>query len=195
MKFYETETFKNLSKAFAGESQARNRYTFFGGVAKKEGYQHIQAVFEETAANEREHAQIFYKLLITHTQGETEVIHVDADYPLVYKDTLTNLKASAAGEREEWAVIYSQFGKIAQKEGFPDIAKAFETIAEVEKHHMNRFEKFAHEIEYGTIFKKDAPTQWKCTNCGYIHEGPEAPESCPACSHSQGYFEELPETY
>ena len=103
MKFHETETFKNLSKAFAGESQARNRYSFFAGVAKNEGYQHIQAVFEETAANEREHAQVFYKLLVAHNQEETQVIHVDTDYPLVYKDTLTNLRAAAAGEREEWA--------------------------------------------------------------------------------------------
>lgn len=195
MKFQETETFKNLSKAFAGESQARNRYSFFGGVAKKEGYQHIQAVFEETAANEREHAQVFYKLLIAHTQDATNVIHVDADYPLVYKDTLTNLKAAAAGEREEWAEIYSKFGEIAEQEGFPDVARVFRTIAEVEKHHMNRFEKFANGIENGTLFKKDAPTKWKCSNCGYVHEGPEAPTSCPACAHPQGYFEEIPEEY
>lgn len=195
MKFNETETFKNLSKAFAGESQARNRYSFFAGVAKKEGYQHIQAVFEETAANEREHAQVFYKLLIAHTQGETEVIHVNADYPLAYKDTLANLRAAAAGEREEWADIYAEFGAVAEKEGFSDIAKAFKTIAEVEKHHMTRFEYYADSIQNGTIFKKGASTVWKCTNCGYIHEGPEAPEACPACSHPQGYFEELPEKY
>jgi Rubrerythrin len=195
MNFQETETFKNLSKAFAGESQARNRYSFFGGVAKKEGYQNIQAVFEETAANEREHAQVFYKLLIAYTQDATNVIHVDADYPLVYKDTLTNLKAAAAGEREEWAEIYSKFGEVAEKEGFHDVAKAFRTIAEVEKHHMNRFEKLANGIENGTIFKKDAPTKWKCSNCGYVHEGPEAPDSCPACAHPQGYFEEIPEEY
>ncbi|HEY8910824.1 MAG TPA: rubrerythrin family protein [Desulfosporosinus sp.] len=195
MKFNQTETFKNLSNAFAGESQARNRYSFFGGVANKEGYQHIQAVFEETAANEREHAQVFYKLLVAHNQEETQIIHVDADYPLVYKDTLANLRAAAAGEREEWSELYSKFGKIAEKEGFPDIAKAFTEIAEVEKHHMTRFEYYADGIEKGTIFKKGTPTVWKCTNCGYIHEGPEAPEACPACSHTQGYFEELPEKY
>ncbi|TGE31531.1 rubrerythrin [Desulfosporosinus sp. Sb-LF] len=191
MNFHETETFKNLSNAFAGESQARNRYSFFGGVAKKEGYQHIQAIFEETAANEREHAQVFYKLLVAHTQDATQIIHVDADYPLVYKDTVTNLRAAAAGEREEWAEIYSKFGTIAEKEGFPDIAKAFKTIAEVEKHHMERFEHYADGIANGTIFKKDKPTAWKCTNCGYIHEGPEAPDVCPACAHPQGYFEEI----
>lgn len=191
MKFHETETFKNLSDAFSGESQARNRYSFFGGVAKKEGYQHIQAIFEETAANEREHAQVFYKLLIAHTQDETQVIHVDADYPLVYKDTLTNLRAAAAGEREEWAEIYAKFSDVAEKEGFPDIAKVFQTIAEIEKHHMNRFDHYANGIENGTLFKKEAKTVWKCTNCGHIHEGPEAPETCPACAHPQGYFEEL----
>lgn len=195
MNFHETETFKNLSNAFAGESQARNRYTFFAGVAKKEGYQHIQAVFEETAANEKEHAQVFYKLLVAHNQEETQIIHVDADYPLVYKDTLTNLRSAAAGEREEWSELYSKFGDIAEKEGFPDVAKGFRTIAEVEKHHMTRFEHYADGIENGTLFKKDASTIWKCTNCGYIHEGPEAPGTCPACSHPQGYFEELPEKY
>jgi len=195
MKFHETETFKNLSKAFAGESQARTRYSFFADVAKTEGYQHIQAVFEETAANEREHAQVFYKLLIAHNQEATQVIHVDADYPLVYKDTLTNLRASAAGEREEWNKIYSTFGDIAAKEGFADIAKAFKLIAEIEKHHMTRFQYYADGIANGTIFKKGTPTVWKCTNCGHIHEGPEAPGSCPACAHAQGYFEVLPEIY
>jgi len=114
MKFSETQSFKNLSDAFAGESQARNRYAFFAGVAKKEGYQHIQAAFEETADNEKEHAKVFYKLLVAHTQEETNTIHVDADYPIVYKDTQTNLRAAAAGEREEWAEIYSKFGSIAE---------------------------------------------------------------------------------
>ena len=195
MNFHETETFKNLSKAFAGESQARTRYSIFAGVAKKEGYQHIQAIFEETAANEKEHAKVFYKLLIGHTQDKIQVIHVDADYPLVNKDTMTNLKAAADGEREEWAEIYSNFGTVAEKEGFSDIAKAFKTIAEVEKHHMKRFEYYALGIEKGTIFKKETSTVWKCTNCGYIREGTEAPEVCPACAHTQGWFEELPEQY
>ncbi|SDH56312.1 rubrerythrin [Desulfosporosinus hippei] len=195
MRFSETKTFKNLSDAFAGESQARNRYAFFAGVAKKEGYQHIQAVFEETADNEKEHAKVFYKLLVAHTKEEADIIHVDADYPLVYKDTLTNLKAAAAGEREEWAEIYSRFADIAEQEGFSDISVAFKKIAEVEKHHMTRFDYYAKGIEQGTIFKKDSPTVWKCTNCGYIHEGPEAPGQCPACAHPQGYFEELPEKY
>lgn len=195
MKFHETESYQNLSKAFAGESQARNRYSFFAGVAKKEGFEHIQGVFEATAANEREHAQVFYKLLIVHNQDETQVLHVDADYPLVYKDTLTNLRAAAAGEREEWSNLYSAFAVVAEKEGFPDIATAFKEIGEVEMHHMNRFEHYADGIQNGTIFKKGTPTVWKCSNCGYVHEGPEAPLTCPACSHPQGYFEELPEVY
>ena len=126
---------------------------------------------------------------------ETQIIHVDADYPLVYKDTLTNLRAAAAGEKEEWSELYSKFGEIAAKEGFSDIAKAFIEIAKVEKHHMIRFDHYADGIENGTLYKKDVPTTWKCTNCGYIHEGLEAPESCPACAHAQGYFEELPEKY
>ncbi|AET65921.1 rubrerythrin [Desulfosporosinus orientis DSM 765] len=195
MKFSETETFKNLSDAFAGESQARNRYAFFAGVAKQEGYQHIQTVFEETAANEKEHAEVFYKLLIKHTQEETNIIHVDADYPLVYKDTLTNLRAAVEGEREEWAEIYAKFGTIADQEGFADIAVVLRKIAEVEKHHMDRFEYYANGIEKGSLFHKEKPTVWKCTNCGYVHEGPDAPNQCPACAHSQGYFEELPEKY
>lgn len=195
MKFQDAETFKNLSKAFAGESQARTRYSFFAGAAKREGHQHIQAVFEETAANEREHAQVFYKLLVAHSQEAAEIIHVDADYPLVYKDTLTNLRAAAAGEREEWAEIYATFGAVAEREGFPDIAKAFLAIAEIEKHHMNRFNHFADGLQNGTLYKKDKPTVWRCTNCGHIHEGPEAPGVCPACAHPQGYFEELPEIY
>ena len=195
MKFQDSETFKNLSKAFAGESQARNRYTFFASVAKDEGYPNIQSTFEETANHEKEHAKVFYKLMAKHVNGETSVIHVDADYPLAYLDTLTNLRAAAAGEREEWTVLYSGFGDIAQQEGFPDVALAFHKIAEVEKHHEERYKKLADEMEHGTLFKKDQSAKWKCTNCGYVHEGPEAPGNCPACEHPQGYFEELPEIY
>lgn len=195
MKFSDSETFKNLSDAFAGESQARNRYAFFAGVAKKEGYQHIQAVFEETADNEKEHAKVFYKLLAAHSGEEINVIRVDADYPLVYKDTLTNLRAAVEGEKEEWSKIYSKFAEVAEREGFPEIARVFQKIAEVEKHHMIRFEYYADGIAKGTIFRKEKPTVWKCTNCGYIHEGPDAPDKCPACEHPQGYFEEFPEKY
>ena len=195
MEFNKTKTFQNLANAFAGESQARNRYTYFASIAKNDGHQFIQQVFEATADNEREHAKMFYKLLNAHTQGETDVFHVDADYPLVFKDTLTNLKAAAAGEREEWKIIYSKFAEEAEQEGFKDVALAFREIAEVEEHHMLRFEKLAEELEKGTLYKKDAPTVWKCTNCGYVHEGPEAPDACPACKHPQGYFQQLPQEY
>jgi len=195
MEFKDTQTFKNLTNAFAGESQARNRYTFFASVAKNEGHQYIQQVFQSTADNEKEHAKVFYKLLVAHSKGATEVIHVDADYPLVYKDTLANLKAAAEGEREEWEVAYSGFADIADQEGYKDIAVIFRKIAEVEKHHMMRYQTLAEQVENGTLYKKDKPTAWKCTNCGYVHEGPEAPELCPACQHPKGYFEELPQEY
>lgn len=195
MNFSETQTFKNLANAFAGESQARNRYTFFAGIAKNEGHQFVQQVFEATADNEREHAKIFYKLLDANNQGETHVFHVDADYPLVYKDTLTSLKAAAAGEREEWEVVYSKAAEIAEQEGFHDIAVVFQKIAEVEEHHMKRFAELAEKLENGTLYKKETLTSWKCTNCGYVHEGPEAPDTCPACKHPKGYFQELPQEY
>lgn len=193
MEFKDTETFKNLAKAFAGESQARNRYTYFAGVAKKEGHPYIEQVFLSTADNEKEHAQVFYKFLAA--KADTEVIHVDADYPLVYKDTLSHLKAAVQGEREEWEVLYSHFGDIAEQEGYKDIALAFHKIAEVEKHHMTRYQTLAEQLEKGTLYKKDEPTTWKCTNCGYVHEGSGAPELCPACQHPKGYFEELPQEY
>lgn len=193
MEFKDTQTFRNLAKAFAGESQARNRYTYFASVAKNEGHQYIQQVFLSTADNEKEHAKVFYKLLIA--RAETDVMHVDADYPLAYKDTLSNLKAAAEGEREEWEVLYSDFAGIAEQEGFKDIAMAFRKISEVEKHHMIRYQTLAEQVEKGTLYKKDEPTTWKCTNCGYVHEGPGAPELCPACQHPKGYFEELPQEY
>jgi rubrerythrin len=195
MEFKNTQTFKNLAKAFAGESQARNRYTFYASVAKNEGHQYIQSVFLSTADNEKEHAKVFYKLLLTHSKGETDAIHVDADYPLALKDTLSNLKAAAEGEREEWEVVYSNFANVADQEGYKDVAVIFRKIADIEKHHMTRYKSLAEQIESGTLYKKDEPTTWKCTNCGYVHEGPEALELCPACQHPKGYFEELPQTY
>lgn len=193
MEFKDTQTFKNLAKAFAGESQARNRYTYFASVAKNEGHQYLQQVFLSTADNEKEHAEVFYKALIA--KAETNIIHVDADYPLVYKDTLSNLKAAAEGEREEWEVLYSNFAGIAEQEGYKDIAFIFLKIAEVEKHHMTRYQTLAEQLEKGTLYKKDESTTWKCTNCGYVHEGSGAPELCPACQHSKGYFTEIPQEY
>lgn len=195
MEFSKTQTFQNLANAFAGESQARNRYTFFASIAKREGHAFIQQVFEATAENEREHAKVFYKLLDAHSQGQINAFHVDADYPLVHKDTLDNLRAAAEGEREEWEVVYTKAAETAGQEGFRDIAKAFREIAEIEEHHMKRFNDLANKLENGTLYKKDNPTYWKCTNCGYVHEGPEAPDSCPACQHPQGYFQEIPQEY
>lgn len=194
MKFEDTKTFENLAKAFAGESQARNRYVFSASVAKKEGYQAIGLTFMETAENEQEHAKVFYKLLARYAP-DSDIIHVDADYPLEYGDTLANLKAAAAGEREEWEVIYSDFGDIAEKEGFPEIAAAFRTIASVENHHYHRYQELAEAVENGSLLRKDSPTSWKCANCGYVHQGSEAPGVCPACVHPQGFFIDLPQNY
>ncbi|KUO61949.1 MAG: rubrerythrin [Gracilibacter sp. BRH_c7a] len=194
MKFEGTKTFANLAKAFAGESQARNRYVFSASVAKKDGFQAIGSTFLETAENEQEHAKVFYKLLVKYAPS-TDVIHVRADYPLEYKDTLANLKAAAEGEREEWEIIYSEFGDIAEQEGFAEIAAAFRNIASVENHHYLRYLGLAKAVETSTLFKKDITTDWKCTNCGYIHQGSTAPDICPACIHPQGFFIDLPQNY
>jgi len=187
-----TKTEKNLLTAFAGESQARNRYTYFASVAKKEGYVQISKIFEETADNEKEHAKRFFKFL---EGGESE-INIDAKFPLgVISDTKTNLLNAAKGENEEWTHMYPAYAKIARAEGFEAIAKVFEEVAKVEKHHEERYKKLAENIEKGMVFKKDKPVQWKCNNCGYIHEGQEAPSSCPACAHPQGYFEILADNF
>ncbi len=187
-----TKTEKNLLTAFAGESQARNRYTYFASVAKKEGYVQISKIFEETADNEKEHAKRFFKFL---EGGESE-INIDAKFPLgVISDTKTNLLNAARGENEEWTNMYPSYAKIARAEGFEAIAKVFEEVAKVEKHHEERYKKLAENIEKGTVFKKDKPVQWKCNNCGYIHEGQEAPSSCPACAHPQSYFEILADNF
>ncbi|RLB55709.1 MAG: rubrerythrin family protein [Deltaproteobacteria bacterium] len=186
-----TETEKNLLKAFAGESQARNRYTYAAGVARKEGYRQIEALFQETADNEREHAKRFFKFL-----ESGEGLEITAAYPAgKIGTTLENLKAAAAGEHEEWTELYPAFAEVAKKEGFPEVAAAFTMIAKVEKEHEDRYLKLAENVEKGTVFKKDAPVRWKCRNCGYVHEGPEAPETCPACLHPQPHFEIKEETY
>lgn len=187
-----TKTEKNLLTAFAGESQARNRYTYFASVAKKEGYVQISKIFEETADNEKEHAKRFFKFL---EGGESE-INIDAKFPLgVISDTKTNLLNAAKGENEEWTHMYPSYAKIAREEGFEAIARVFEEVAKVEKHHEERYKKLAENIEKGAVFKKDKPVQWKCNNCGYIHEGHEAPSSCPACAHPQSYFEILADNF
>jgi len=185
-----SETEKNLLKAFAGESQARNRYTFFASEAKKEGFEQISAIFLETSENEKEHAKVFFKYL---EGGNVEII---AAYPAgKIGKTNENLLAAANGEKEEWGKIYPNFEKIARKEGFEEVAKSFKEIAEVEEHHEKRYRKLLENLEKGKVFKKDEIVKWKCRNCGYIHEGKEAPESCPACKHPQAYYELLEENY
>jgi rubrerythrin len=185
-----TQTEQNLLKAFAGESQARNRYTFFVSVARKEGYEQIANIFTETAGNEKEHAEVFFKYL------EGGDVEITAAYPAgIIGDTKANLEAAADGEKMEWSDIYANFEKTARKEGFNEIATSFKEIAEVEEFHEKRYRKLAKNIASGEVFKKQASVKWHCTNCGYIHEGPEAPKECPACKHAQAYYELLAENY
>jgi rubrerythrin len=185
-----TETEKNLLKAFAGESQARNRYTYFAGAARKAGYEQIANIFTETAENEKEHAKVFFKHL---EGGEVEII---AAYPAgVIGDTQANLEAAAAGEKMEWSDLYAGFQQTAKDEGFPEIAASFKEIAEVEAFHEKRYRKLAANLAAGVVFKKPAPVKWHCINCGYVHEGPEAPAVCPACKHPRAHYEVLAENY
>lgn len=189
-----TKTCENLMKAFAGESQARNRYTFYASVAKKEGYVQIANIFTETAENEKEHAKRFFKFLVEDLNGEAVVIN-DAGYPVALGDTKSNLIAAANGENEEWDELYPSFAKIAKEEGFDSVAAAFELIATVEKHHEERYRKLAENLENNAVFKKDKKELWICSNCGYIYEGESAPKMCPACLHPQSYFQILVEKY
>ncbi len=185
-----TRTEQNLLKAFAGESQARNRYTFFASAAKKEGFEQISALFIETADNEREHAKIFFKYL---EGGDTEIT---AAYPAgMIGTTAENLLAAAEGEQMEWSQLYPDFSRIAEEEGFADVAESFREIAEVEAHHEIRYRKLLENVNGYKVFKKDGNVFWKCRNCGYIHEGAEAPELCPACQHPQSYYEVFCEPY
>jgi rubrerythrin len=185
-----TKTEKNLLAAFAGESQARNRYTFFASKAKKEGYEQIKGIFEETAANEKEHAERFFKFL---QGGKAEIV---AGYPAgVIGSTAENLEAAAAGEKEEWGTLYPDFAKVAEDEGFDEVAATFREIASVEKHHERRYLKLLDNVKQGKVFKKDKPVKWICRNCGYVYEGPEGPEKCPACAHPRAYYELWCENY
>ena len=185
-----SETEKNLLKAFAGESQAKNRYVFAAKVAKKEGYEQISAYFDETAKNEEVHAKTFFKFL---EGGEVEIT---ASYPAgKIGTTFDNLKAAAEGENEEWTALYPEFAEIATKEGFTEVARAFKNIAKVEKDHEKRFLKLLENIVKGTVFKKDGKVKWKCWKCGYIHEGESAPEKCPVCQHPKAYFAIKEENY
>ena len=184
MELKGSQTEKNLLTAFAGESQARNRYTYFASQAKKEGYEQIRAIFEETANQEKEHAKREFKFL---EGGEVEIA---AAFPAgVIGSTIDNLKAAAAGEHYETTEMYPEFAEIAEKEGFDEIAEVFRNIAVAEKRHEDRYLALVKNIEQGRVFKKDAPVRWVCRNCGYVHEGPEAPDECPACAHPQAHFE------
>ena len=179
-----SKTEKNLLKSFAGESQARNRYTFFASKAKKEGYVQIQRIFEETAANEKEHAEVFFKYL---KGGEVEIT---AAYPAgKIGSTAENLLSAAEGELLEWGTLYPDFAKVAKEEGFDDIAESFIEISEVEEEHEKRYRKLYDNIINDRVFKRDEEVEWHCLNCGYIHHGKEAPDLCPACKHAKEYYE------
>lgn len=189
-----TKTAENLMKSFAGESQARTRYTYYASVAKKQGFLQIANIFIETAEQEKEHAKRFYKFLIQDFEGDQ--IEINAAYPVALsQDTATNLRSAAAGEHEEWSKDYPEFARIAREEGFPEIAAAYDKITEVENRHERRYNKLLENVENGTVFKKDESVLWKCLNCGYIYEGEEAPKLCPACLHPQSYFEVFVENY
>ncbi len=191
-----TKTAENLLKAFAGESQARNRYTYYASVADKEGYKQIKNIFIETADNEKEHAKRFYKFLLEGLACELPaMIEISAGYPVAQGTTVENLKAAADGENEEWGELYPDFAQTAEAEGFPEVAAAFKMIAFAEKRHETRYRKLAANIEQDKVFKKDETILWKCGNCGYVHEGEGAPEKCPACLHPKAYFEVFAETY
>ena len=185
-----TRTEKNLLTAFAGESQARNRYTYFASQAKKDGYEQMAFIFEETANQEKEHAKRLFKFL---EGGEVEIT---AAFPAgVIGTTLENLKGAAAGENYEYTEMYPGFAKIAEEEGFSEIAKVFRNIAIAEKQHEKRYNDLAANIQAGRVFKREKETVWRCRNCGYIHRGTEAPDECPACAHPKAYFELLGENY
>ena len=190
MEFKGSKTEKNLLAAFAGESQARNRYTYFASAARKEGYEQISALFLETAENEKEHAKLFFSLL---KGGETEIV---ASYPAgVIGNTADNLKAAAAGENLEWTALYQNFADIAKKEGFTEVHDTFTQVAKVEKFHEERYLNLLKNVKEGKVFKKDSSVKWHCRNCGYVFEGKEVTEKCPVCKHPRAHFEVLAENY
>lgn len=185
-----SQTEKNLLAAFAGESQARNRYTYFAEVAKEEGYEQISAIFIDTANNEREHAKRFFDFL------EGGEVVITAGYPAgVVGKTAENLKAAAAGEHMEWSTLYKDFAAVALQEGFKAVAATFTEISEVEEGHEKRYLKLLANVEKGQVFQRDEEVEWRCRNCGYIHHGKSAPKTCPACLHPQSYYELLSENY
>ena len=190
MKLKGSETEKNLLKAFAGESQARNRYTYFSSVARKEGYEQISAIFTETADNEKEHAKLFFQLL----QGGD--VEITASYPAgVIGTTAENLRAAAAGEKLEWTTLYPNFSDVAKQEGFERIEETFREVASVEVHHEERYLKLLKNVESGTVFKRPKTVRWLCRNCGNILEAADVPDKCPVCYHPRAFFELFVENY
>jgi rubrerythrin len=185
-----SKTEQNLLKAFAGESQARNRYTYFASAARKEGLEQIANIFQETADNEKEHAKIYF----SHLEGGD--LEITATYPSgIIKDTKTNLEAAAAGEKFEWGSLYPEFGKLAREEGYPEVGASFEQISKAERFHESRYRKLIENMTKGEVFKRTSAVKWHCINCGYISEGAEPPKVCPACKHPQSFYEVLAENY
>ncbi|MCL6621910.1 MAG: rubrerythrin family protein [Syntrophobacterales bacterium] len=187
-----TQTEKNLLAAFAGESQARNRYTYYASVARKAGLEFIAAIFEETADNEKEHAKVFFQHLTRGGSGEAVI---EAGYPFHLGDTLSNLEAAAAGENYEWTTMYQDFARVAEEEGFREVAISFREIAKVEKFHEARYRALIEHLKNETLFRRKDPIRWHCRNCGYIVWGHHPPDPCPSCRHPQGYYEPLAENY
>jgi rubrerythrin len=185
-----SKTEQNLLKAFAGESQARNRYTYFSSAARKEGFEQIANIFQETADNEKEHAKMFFSYL------EGGDLEITAPFPAgTIKDTKANLEAAAAGEKMEWTMLYPDFGKVARDEGYPEAARTFEQISKAEKFHESRYRKLLENVAKGEVFKRTSAVKWHCINCGYVFEGNEPPKECPACRHPQSFYEVLAENY
>jgi rubrerythrin len=190
MELKGSQTERNLLAAFAGESQARTRYTFFASAAKKEGYEQISAIFQETSDNEKEHAQLFFN----HLKGGT--VEITAAYPAGIVGTTTqNLLAAAEGEKFEWGSLYPGFAEVAEKEGFKEVAVTFRMVSKVEAYHERRYRKLLASVEQGKVFKKDSPIKWKCRNCGYVFEASETPGKCPVCQHPRSFFEVWTENY
>jgi rubrerythrin len=192
MDFKDSRTAQNLLKAFAGECQARTRYSFAASVAKKEGLEHVGAIFTETAENEKEHAKLFYNHLAPLAPA---VLEIQTGYPVVAGDTAAQLRAASEGEAEEWTDLYPEFAKVARDEGFDAIAKAFEWVSKVEKEHEARFKRLLDHVVNGTVFQRGDKIYWRCRNCGHIHEGTMAPKVCPVCQHPQAFFEPVGEKY
>ncbi|HTZ11233.1 MAG TPA: ferritin family protein [Candidatus Margulisiibacteriota bacterium] len=185
-----SKTEKNLLAAFAGESQARMRYTYFSSAARKEGYEQVANIFMETSENEKEHAKVFFK----HLEGGD--VEITATYPAgIINDTKSNLEVAAAGEKMEWTALYQDFARVAKEEGFPEVARSFEQIAKVERFHESRYRKLISNLANSEVFKKKTPVKWHCINCGYFFEGEQAPKECPACKHPQSFYEVLAENY